>query len=161
MSNLREFGLIRTGIWQSERFKSLKTSEPKLAYIWLHTSFKTSAGVMRVGPAHLLDEVDFVDSLDHAEELFKELEAAGLIIRNRPFIIITKYVTANPIKAYRHAIGAFREVLALHNSDEKQALMKALQKQKGAMDLVKWRDKNGEPHEVLHEINAFFAEFGD
>lgn len=158
MSGLREFGLIRTTLWQSERFKSLEQLDARLAYMWLHTSYKTSAGVLRIGPPHLLDELDFVETLDRAEGIFEELKATGLIKRERPFAVITKYIAANPVKTYRHAIGAFKEVLSVPECAAKHCAMSELKKQKGAMELVNWRDKAGQPHQIIHRINAYFSD---
>lgn len=156
MSGLRDFGLIRTTLWQSERFMSIQALDTRLAYIWLHTSFKTSAGVLRIGPPHLLDEVDFFKDLDRCEEVFQELERAGLIMRAKPFTIITKYLEANPVKTFRHAIAAYREVLVLPENGYKHALLAALKNQQGALKLAVWRDKEDNPHEVIHEINTYF-----
>ncbi len=161
MSNLRRFGLLATSIWQSDRFTSLEHLDARLAYLWLHTSAKTSAGAMRTGPAHLFEEVDFIESLERASDIFEELVEAKLIHWQRPYVIINKYLSHNPVKSYRHAIGAFKEALALPNCEAKSGLISELQKQSGAMDLASWQDKNGQPHPVLFDICAYLHERSD
>ena len=154
-TGLRPFGLISTTVWQSERFTNLNSLDTRLAYLWLHTSAKTCAGVLRIGPAHLLEEVDYVPTLERASEIFTELVNARLIQWVRPFVVIQNYSRFNPVKSYRHAIGAFKEALALPDSDAKHAVICELKRQPGAMDLAKWRNKAGEPHEVLFAIEAY------
>ncbi|MFY0691325.1 MAG: hypothetical protein JXR14_05305 [Paracoccaceae bacterium] len=158
MSTLRPFGLISTTIWQSEKFTGLKALDTRLAYIWLHTSAKTCAGVLRVGPAHLFEEVDFVETLDRASEIFEEMEAAKIIKWQRPYVVITNFLAFNNVKSYRHAIGAFSEVLAMPESEAKTQLIKELQQQPGSRDLSKWRNKNDDPHPVLFQISEYFSD---
>lgn len=158
---MRDFGLISTTVWQSERFSALEALDTRLAYLWLHTSAKTCAGVMRVGPAHLFEEVDFVDSLDRAVQVFSEMSEAELIDWIRPYVVIKKYLSFNPVKSYKHAIGAFKEVLAMPDCTEKTALVCELQKQKGAMDLANWRNKAGDPHDVMFDIYGHLSEHSD
>lgn len=160
-SHLRPFGMIGTSLWQSAKFQGIKSLEARLAYIWLHTSQKTCAGVLRIGAAHLVEEVDFIESMDHAKSTYHELSDAGLIEWCKPYVIIHNFLRFNPIKSYRHAIGAFNEVLVLPDGEAKERLFKALQKQKGAVDLLNWRDKAGEPHRVIFAINDFLAGLED
>ncbi len=158
MSGLRAFGLVSTSIWQSNRFTSLERLDARLAYIWLHTSSKTSAGILRIGPAHLFEETDFIDSLDRASEVFEELSDAKLIQRHRPYVVLNKYITHNPVKTYKHAIGAFNEALAMPEGEAKTRPIEELEKQRGAMELARWRDKSGEPHPVLFDIHSYMTE---
>ena len=158
MSHLRDFGLISTTLWQSECFTSIDALDARLAYIWLHTGQKTCAGVMRIGPAHLFEEVDFVGNLERASEIFCELSDADLISWQRPYTIIKRFLRHNPVTSYRHAIGAFKEVLAMPDCDAKTELMRELQKHKGAIDLAAWRSKSGEPHDVLFDVHQYLTE---
>ncbi|MDA8585563.1 hypothetical protein N9L47_04740 [Rhodobacteraceae bacterium] len=158
---MRNFGLISTTVWQSERFASLASLDARLAYIWLHTSAKTCAGVLRIGPAHLLEEVDFVTTLERASAIFTELADAGLISWIRPYVMIQKYLSFNSVKSYKHAIGAFKEVLAMPDCEAKASLLHELQKHKGAIDLAAWRNKSGEPHDVLFDIYSYLSDHPD
>jgi hypothetical protein len=160
-SHLRPFGMISTSLWQSEKFQTVKNLDTRLAYIWLHTSQKTCAGVLRIGAAHLYEEIDFVESIEDAEDIFLQLSNAGLIEWCKPYVIIGNYLRFNPVKSYRHAIGAFNEVLALPDGEPKQKLFALLQKQKGARDLAKWRDKAGEPHRVIFAMNDYIVGLED
>lgn len=158
MGTLRPFGLISTTLWQSAKFTRLTAMDSRLAYIWLHTSQKTCAGVLRVGPAHLLEEVDFVDTLDRASGIFTELQEAGLIDWQRPYVVLGNFLAFNPVKTFRHAIGAFNETLAMPDGETKTRLMNEIRRTPGAMDLANWRDKNGNPHEVILKIHEHFSD---
>ncbi len=160
-SHLRPFGMIGTSLWQSTKFQGIESLETRLAYIWLHTSQKTCAGVLRIGAAHLVEEVDFVESLEAAEDIFHQLSNAGLIEWCKPYVIIGNFLRFNPVKSYRHAIGAFNEILALPDGEPKKELFASLQVQKGAQDLVKWRDKAGEPHRVIFAMNDYIVGLED
>jgi len=103
MASYRPFGMIRSGIWQSERFMSVASNDARLAYFWMHTSYKTCAGVLRIGPYHLLAEVDFVQDIARAEEIFNELEAAGLIVVLHPF---------EPPRFYRRPLSSSQATLS-------------------------------------------------
>jgi hypothetical protein len=154
-NSMRPFGMISTSIWQSVRFCELKANDARLAYLWLHTSAKTCAGALRIGPAHLLEEVDFVETLERANEIFAELQKAELIAWNRPYVVIAKYLSFNPVKTYRHAIGAFKEALSLPDGEMKSNLMHELQRHEGAKELARWRNKSGDPHDVMFSIHHF------
>ncbi len=154
-SNLRSFGMISTTLWQSDKFLKLQDPIERLVYIWLHTSQKTCAGALRVGPAHAYEELDFIKNLEHAEEVFQKLNDVKLIVWFKPYIIIENYLQFNPVKTSRHAIGAFKEVLGLPSCEGKEKLFTALCKQKGTHSLKFWRDKDDEPHEVMHGINSY------
>jgi len=158
MASYRPFGMIRSGIWQSERFMSVASNDARLAYFWMHTSYKTCAGVLRIGPYHLLAEVDFVQDIARAEEIFNELEAAGLIVVLHPFVVITKFLEANPVTSWRHAVGAISDILELPEGELKDALLDEVLRHEGTRKLVAWRDKNGEPHPLVHVINAHLIE---
>lgn len=160
-SHLREFGLIRSTIWQSERFCSLERLEAQLAYFWLHTGQKTCAGVLRLGPAHMADELNFLSDVPAATRVLDELEGVGLIVRVKPFVVITQFLKATPVKSYRHAIAAFRECFSLPDCEVKRVLFKELQHQKGAIDLTVWRNKQNEPHAVLFDIHAYAEQLVD
>lgn len=162
MSNsLRSFGMISTSIWQSEKFTKLKSRESQLAYLWLHSSAKTCSGVLRAGPAHLFEECNFVDSLELGNEIFLELHSVEMINHMRPYAVITDYLRFNPVKSFRHAIGAFKEVLALPDCEAKAELFMELQKHKGSRDLVAWRDKDGNCHDILVEIMTYLETISD
>jgi len=158
MGSYRPFGIIKTSIWQSERFLSVVSLDARLAYFWMHTSYKTCAGVLRIGPYHLLAEVDFVQDIERAEVIFSELEAAGLIVVLRPFVVITKFLEANPAKNWRHAVGAIGDILELPEGELRDALLDEARRHEGTLKLVKWRDKNGEPHPLVNVINAHLLE---
>ena len=155
ISGMRAFGLISTTIWQSEKFNALRSDQSRLCYIWLHTSAKTCAGVMRVGPAHLLEEVETVETLEQANEIFRDFERVGIVQWLRPYVIMVGYLQFNPVKTYKHAIGAFKEALALPECEAKRTLVDQLKRQSGAMALAKWRSKGEEPHEVLFAIERY------
>jgi hypothetical protein len=154
---MRSFGLISTTIWQSERFNALSSDQARLCYVWLHTSAKTCAGVMRVGPAHLLEEMASVETLEQAIEIFNDFERVGIVEWFRPYVVLVGYLQFNPVKTYKHAIGAFKEALALPDCEAKHALITHLKQQSGAMALATWRTKGGEPHEVLFSIEAYLS----
>lgn len=156
-SGMRAFGLISTTVWQSKKFNALSSDQARLCYIWLHTSAKTCAGVMRVGPAHLLEEVESVTTLEQANEIFKDFERVGIVRWLRPYLVLVGYLQFNPVRTYKHAIGAFKEALALPDCETKHELVDQLKRQSGAMALAKWRSKNGEPHEVLFAIEAYLS----
>lgn len=158
MGSYRAFGMIRTKIWQSERFTSVAAADARLAYFWMHTSYKTSAGVLRIGPYHLLEEVDLVQDLARAEAIFEELAKADLIVVHRPFVVITKFLKANPVKSWKHAVGALGDILELPEGELRNALMDELIQHVGTRQLVDWRDKSGEPHPLVHVINAYLLE---
>jgi hypothetical protein len=153
--------MISTSLWQSEKFQTVKNLDTRLAYIWLHTSQKTCAGVLRIGAAHLYEEVDFVESIEDAEDIFLQLSNAGLIEWCKPYVIIGNFLRFNPVNTYRHAIGAFNEVLALPDGEPKKKLFSALIKTKGARDLAEWRDKKSEPHKVIFAIHEYTSALGE
>jgi hypothetical protein len=154
MASYRPFGMIRSGIWQSERFRSVASDDARLAYFWMHTSYKTCAGVLRIGPYHLLAEVDFVKGIERAEAIFNELEGAGLIIVLRHFVVIAKFLEANPVKSWMHAAGAIGDILELPEGELRGALFEEVIRHEGTRKLLVWRDKNGDPHPLVHVINA-------
>ena len=158
MTASRRFGLLLTSIWQSEKFLSLTDPNDRLAYIWLHTSLKTSAGVLRVGPASLVDEVDFLNTLEEGLETLERLRAAGLIIWMKPFVIICKYVSANPPESWQHAVGALNEVLSLPKCTEKGEMLVRLRDTNGYRKLVKRGEKIGEPHKSVMRAHEYSAE---
>lgn len=157
-SHLRDFGLIRSTIWQSERFCQLESLDARLAYIWLHTSQKTCAGVLRIGPAHMTDELDFIDDVDQAEAIFEDLARVGLIYRTRPFIVIRQFLKATPCKSYKHAIAALKECFGLPDGQIKTELFEQIREQKGTFTLVTWRDKDDQPHSLVFQINTYLQQ---
>ncbi len=154
-SGLRPFGLISTTIWQSEKFNQLATDQARLGYIWLHTSAKTCAGVLRVGPATLFEEFPQFQTLEQANDVFRDFQRVGLIHWFRPYVVLNGYLRFNPVRTCKHAIAAFREALALPDCDAKLDLIRQLRLQPGAPKLVEWRSKDGEAHDVLHALNAY------
>ncbi len=150
--------MISSKIWTSEKFLSLENLRDRMAYIWLHCSQKTSAGVLRLGPAHMADELDFVGDIANAEEVFEALERAGLIVRQKPFVTIVNFLRFNPVKTYRHAISAWKEVLLLPDSEIKRQTYAELRGAKGTLDLIAWRNKDGQPHEVIFEMERLASQ---
>jgi hypothetical protein len=55
---MREFGLIGTVIWQSQKWKRLKSDDARLAYFYLHTNrLSTSAGCYQLPEAVALSDL--------------------------------------------------------------------------------------------------------
>lgn len=78
---MREYGLVQSGIYESEKFRELGALG-KLTFLYLLTSHRQNqTGVAEIAPRHIAFDLDV--SKPEAEEALEALETVGLIERDR------------------------------------------------------------------------------
>lgn len=91
---MRRFGMIGSRVWRSSKFRALSGIEPRLLYLYLHTSAHgNSAGCFHISPTLIASETGIAD----VDAALADLERVGLIRRDsaEDLVQITAFFTFN------------------------------------------------------------------
>ena len=114
----RRFGLIRTSVFASEKFRALETLLARHVYLYiLANRHGNSLGLFKLSPAYIADDLeqDIPGGAEEAQAVLMDLVRVGLIEydEREKLVRIVGYLDQSPITNHKHMKGARRELAAL------------------------------------------------
>lgn len=105
----RDFGLVKSSLWGSSRFRRLGSDTARLTYIYLHANDHGNAiGAYRLPIEYV--SADMKCSAEEARKIIADLGAVDLIRYDaaESVVMICKWFDHNPIHNPKHLVGAVR-----------------------------------------------------
>lgn len=115
----RDFGLVKSSLWGSSRFRRLASDSARLAYVYLHANEHGSAiGCYRLPIQYVA--ADLSCETVAASAIMDDLKEVGLIDYDsaEQVVRIRKWFDHNPITNPKHLTGAVRSFLRLPSLTE-------------------------------------------
>lgn len=124
---MRDYGKISTAVWRSQKFKSLKSDNHKLFYLYLHTC----PHVNSVGCFWLPTGYAAADLKWEENEVIKAIDSLsqiGMISydNNESIIYIDGFLSHSPVTNVKHAFGSAKIALSLSDCDLKELVLNDL-----------------------------------
>jgi hypothetical protein len=155
----RDFGLVKSSLWGSSRFRRLKSDTARLSYVYLHSNEHGSAiGAYRLPKQYLA--ADMACSQDHVDEIIVDLEGVGLIDydHGESVVRIRKWFEHNPITNPKHLIGSVRSLMRLPSMT---AFLPSLTADIIVSAWEQYRALMAAGHERMRSQNVKSREFGE
>lgn len=123
----RDFGKIRSSIWQSRKFLALQNDQTRLLYLYLHTCpHGNSVGCFRLPKGYALADMSWpVEAFDSAIEELCKVNLIGWD-ESESVVRLVDFLKHSGITNQKHAAGALKAAISLPDCLEKQILFNEL-----------------------------------
>lgn len=145
---MRDYGKISTSIWNSRKFRGLKSDDAKLLYFYFHTCQNVnSIGTFVIRDGYACADLEW-DQIRYRKAL-DSLSIAHLVSFDdaENTLRIVDYLKHDPFTNPKHAAGAVKLAISLPDGPEKIAILQELAREKHVKEIDK--------------INAALAEISD
>ena len=137
---MRDYGKIKTSIWESKKFTGLKSDDLRLFYLYLHTCpHVNSIGCFRLKIGYIMADLGW--SAKVSDRAIVALCEANLIRWDsvEHVVLICNFLTESPITNKKHGAGAAKLALSLPECKLKHDVIGELMTDKYACDLSEWK----------------------